>query len=48
MFIPNAFKQEDTELHKLLALLDVIRVGRLREIAIAIDELRNIILYEPQ
>jgi hypothetical protein len=49
-FYPNQVKaiQEDAELYKLLALLDVIRVGRLREITIAIDELRNIILYEPQ
>ena len=47
---PNQVKaiREDSKLYALLALLDVIRVGRVREIEIAINELRNIILYEPQ
>ena len=49
-FYPNQIKaiRDDAELYKALALLDVIRVGRQREINIAISELRNIILYEPQ
>ena len=47
---PNQVKaiREDAGLYKALALLDVIRVGRVREIAIAVNELRNIILREPQ
>jgi hypothetical protein len=47
---PNQVKaiREDPELYKALALLDVIRVGRVREIDIAITELRNTILYESQ
>lgn len=40
--------REDAELYKMLALLDVIRVGRLREVHIAIEELHKIIRYEPQ
>jgi len=40
--------QEDAVLYKILALLDVIRVGRVREISIAVSELRKIILDEPQ
>lgn len=40
--------KEDNDLYKLLALIDVIRVGRTREINIAITELKKIILYEPQ
>jgi hypothetical protein len=49
-FYPNQVKaiREDAELYKILALLDVIRVGRVREIGIAINELRNIILDESQ
>ena len=49
-FYPNQVKaiREDAELYAVLALLDVIRVGRVREIGIAINELRNIILREPQ
>lgn len=48
-FYPNQVKavKEDPKLYTLLALLDVIRVGRVREIGIAIKELRNIILHEP-
>jgi hypothetical protein len=38
--------REDETLYKLLALLDVIRVGKVREIGIAINELRNIVLNE--
>lgn len=47
---PNQVKaaREDPKLYTLLALLDVIRVGRVREIEIAIDKLRNAILYESQ
>ena len=47
-FYPNQVKaiREDAELYKILALLDVIRVGRVREIEIAINELRKMILNE--
>jgi hypothetical protein len=47
-FYPNQVKAilEDAELYKVLALLDVIRVGRVREIKIAINELRKMILNE--
>ncbi len=47
---PNQVKavKEDEELYKLLALVDVIRVGRTRELEVAIAELRKIILHEPQ
>ncbi|MFL9484571.1 hypothetical protein ACI6Q2_17450 [Chitinophagaceae bacterium LWZ2-11] len=38
--------KKDDELYKLLALIDVIRVGRRREINIAIDELSKIIMNE--
>jgi hypothetical protein len=43
---PNQIKavKEDAKLYKLLALVDVIRVGRAREYAIAVEELRKIIL----
>ena len=49
-FYPNQVKAilEDEELYKILALLDVIRVGKVREIDIAINELRKVILHEPQ
>lgn len=40
--------KHDEELYKLLALVDVIRVGRRREINLAVDELSKIILHEPQ
>ncbi len=39
--------QEDGELYKLLALSDVIRVGKLREVAIAEKELKESIDYVP-
>ncbi len=39
--------KEDETLYKLLALVDVIRVGRRREINIAVNELSKIILHEP-
>ena len=47
---PNQIKavKEDDRLYKLLALVDVIRVGKTRELEIAITELRKIILHEPQ
>lgn len=38
---------QDAQLYKFLALIDVIRVGRVREIDIAINELKKDILYEP-
>lgn len=37
----------DLEYYKLLALIDVIRIGKVREIKYAIDELKQTILYEP-
>ncbi len=39
--------KQDEKLYKLLALIDVIRVGRRREINIAVSELSKIILHEP-
>jgi hypothetical protein len=39
--------QDDPELYKLLALVDVLRVGRVREVEIAKDELKRI-LNEPR
>jgi len=46
---PNQVKaiKEDDTLYKLLALIDVIRVGRTREKNIAITELKKVILNEP-
>lgn len=46
---PNQIKavKDDLRLYKLLALVDVIRVGRTREFEMAIAELRKIILNEP-
>jgi len=38
----------DDQFYKLLALVDVIRVGKTREIKVAVDELKKNILYEPQ
>lgn len=38
---------EDQVYYKLLALLDVVRVGKVREIKYAISELKKIILHEP-
>lgn len=37
--------KEDAVLYKLLAMIDVIRVGRVREMKLAIDELKKHILY---
>ena len=37
---------EDQEYYKLLALVDVVRVGKVREIKYAINELKRIILNE--
>ena len=44
---PNQVKaiQEDELLYKLLAMIDVIRAGKVRELNIAIKELRKIILH---
>ncbi len=42
----KAVKNDDL-LYKLLALVDVIRVGRARELKIAVSELKKIILNEP-
>jgi len=39
--------QKDTKLYQMLALLDIIRVGRLRELDIAIKELTKLIKNEP-
>ncbi len=39
--------KKDGELYKLLALVDVIRVGRRREITVAVKELSKILLHEP-
>jgi hypothetical protein len=39
--------KEDKELYKLLALADVIRVGKTRELKIALEELKKMILNEP-
>ncbi|MEP7253452.1 MAG: hypothetical protein ABI683_13770 [Ginsengibacter sp.] len=38
--------RSDEELYKLLALVDVIRVGRRREISVAVKELSKILLHE--
>ena len=45
---PNQVKaiREDELLYKLLAMIDVIRVGKVRELNIAIKELRKIIVHE--
>ena len=42
----SAVKNDD-ELYTLLALVDVIRVGRSREIKVAVKELSKILLHEP-
>lgn len=39
--------KEDQQLYKLLALVDVIRAGKVREIKYAVDELKKMILNEP-
>ena len=38
--------KQDEQLYKLLALVDVIRVGKTREIKIALTELKKMILHE--
>lgn len=43
---PQAAKA-DQKFYKLLALVDVLRVGKVREIKIAINELKRIFLHEP-
>ena len=42
--VPNPVR-EDAELYKMLALIVVIRVGRVREWKLAISELQKMILY---
>lgn len=37
---------EDDTLYKLLALVDVVRVGKVREIKLALSELKKMILHE--
>ena len=37
----------DQNLYKLLALVDVIRVGKVRERKVAIEELKKMILHQP-
>ncbi|MGB3946747.1 MAG: hypothetical protein WBM13_02075 [Bacteroidia bacterium] len=39
--------KEDEEFYKLLALVDVIRVGKVREVKYAVNELKKIIINEP-
>lgn len=39
--------KSDLEYYKLLALIDVIRIGKVREIKYASDQLKQAILYEP-
>ena len=39
--------RQDEALYKLLALVDVMRVGKVREIKVALAELKKIILHEP-
>lgn len=39
--------KEDQEYYRLLALVDVIRVGKVREIKYAVNELKKNILHEP-
>ena len=39
--------KEDKEYYRLLALVDVIRVGKVREIKYAVNELKKNILHEP-
>ena len=38
--------KDDEQLYKFLALVDVIRIGRVREIEVAIKELKKIFLNE--
>ncbi len=38
--------RQDQNLYKMLALVDVIRVGKVREFKVAIEELEKMILYE--
>lgn len=40
--------KEDELFYKLLALVDVIRVGKTREVKIALEELKKLILHEPR
>lgn len=38
--------KEDVEFYKLLSLVDTIRVGKIREIKYAVNELKRVFLYE--
>ncbi|MBL7751914.1 MAG: hypothetical protein JNN29_11050 [Chitinophagaceae bacterium] len=38
--------KQDSKLYKLLALVDVLRVGKVREIKLAVAELKEMILHE--
>jgi hypothetical protein len=39
--------KQDKELYELLSLVDVLRVGRTREIKLAVDKLSKILYHEP-
>ena len=39
--------KKDEDLYKLLALVDVTRIGKVREIKVAVNELKKMILHEP-
>jgi hypothetical protein len=39
--------KEEEQLYKLLAMVDVLRVGKTREVKIALAELKKILLNEP-
>jgi hypothetical protein len=39
--------RQDEELYKLLASIDIVRVGRTRELKAALNELHKMILHEP-
>lgn len=39
--------KNDEQLYKLLAMVDVLRVGKTREVKIALTELKKILLHEP-
>ncbi len=47
-FYPNQIEavKEDQEFYKILALVDVIRVGKVREINYAVNELKKIVLHD--
>lgn len=41
-----AAAREDALFYKLLALMDVLRVGKVREVDVALAELKKVVLYE--